>query len=264
MSVWIVSLFTACINVGCVFVPLPPGKNVYITENDIRALLYNDASQDEVIKILDRPARQYESDISYRACQKGAGELTLILLYPLVGYEVYRDETECYELILHFDNNRLLTGYDKLPFDTPFSDNFKTPDGKALPTIRVMAEKGFPESQWRLYYEYGQKPEDILWLCRSADNGYAKAQFHVGDLYWNASNIQGNKSKAFVWYRLAATGDRQQGLLSDQDTQILAALAINDAEKVLTPEQLAEAEALYAEWHSGLCELEIISENNED
>jgi len=172
ISAWIVTLFAVCVIAGCIAVPLPPGQSVYKSESDIKELLDNGTSRDKVIKSLGRPARQYESDISYRACRKGTGVFVMIII-PFVGGggDVHRGERECYELILHFDNNNRLTSYNKYPFDPPFSDNFKTPDGEALPTIRLMAEKGIPESQWRLYNEYGRKPEDEIWLCRSADNG---------------------------------------------------------------------------------------------
>lgn len=132
--------------------------------------------------------------------------------------------------------------------------------GELLPTIRLMAENGIPECQWRLYSEYGQKKEDAIWLCRSADNGYAKAQLHVGRLYWSASNIQNNRTKAYVWYKLAATGDMLQGLLPDANTQTRAETAMQDAEKFLTPEQIAETTILYTEWHQGQCVLELIPE----
>ena len=38
-----------------------------------------------------------------------------------------------------------------------------------LAAIHSLAEQGLPEYQWRLYEESGGKPEDIVWLCRSAD-----------------------------------------------------------------------------------------------
>jgi hypothetical protein len=125
-------------------------------------------------------------------------------------------------------------------------------------TIYSMAQKGYPESQWRLYAEYGKKPEDAIWLCHSANAGYAKAQLYIGHFYWNSPHIIRNKSKAYVWYRLAATGDKLQGLLSDERIQHKAATAMNDAEKVLSVEELAIAGKLYEEWNTKQCEREIL------
>jgi hypothetical protein len=253
-------MYAACIIAGCIVVPLPPGLGVYITEYDVRELQDKSASKEEVIEILGRPARQYKSDISYRACRKGAGVFWTLLI-PIStagGGGVHRSETECFELILHFDSNNCLTSYAKYPFDPPFSHNFKTPDGDALPTIKLMAENGFPESQWRLYAEYGKKPEDITWLCRSADNGYAEAQLHVGSLYWSASSIPNNRIKAYIWYKLAATGVMFQGLMPDVKAQSRATQDLLFAKNALTPEQLAEAEMSYTTWSKGQCEKDLL------
>lgn len=253
IAAWIIALCGVCIITGCIVVPLPPGQRVYITEYNIKELLDNAASRDNVIKTLGHPERQYESDISYRTCRLGSGVFVLS-----EGYKVYRGDSVCYEFILHFDNNNHLANYEKILLETPYSDNLKTPNGDALPTIHVMAVKGIPESQWRLYNDYGQNPGDTIWLCRSADNGYTKAQLHLGQIYWNADDIAQNKSKAYVWYKLAATGDKLQGQLHDESTQTLAAKVMSDTEKVLTREQLEEAESLYSDWHPGQCELELI------
>jgi hypothetical protein len=257
ITAWIIALCGVFLIVGCIVVPLPPGQRVYVTEHEIKELSDITASRDKVLNALGHPERQYESDISYRACRKGAGVIWVILIPYAETYFVDRSDMKCFELILHFDNYNRLTSYDKYPLDPPFSYNYKTPNVEALPTIRAMAEKGLPESQWRLYYEYGQKPGDIIWLCRSADGGYAKAQLHTGKFYWNAPMIDDNRIKAYVWYRLAATGDKLQGLLHDESTQSLATKEMKVTEKILTREQLEEAELLYSDWQPGQCELEL-------
>jgi hypothetical protein len=262
IQAFIVILFSVFMIEGCpIVVPLPPGQEVYRSESDIKELVDHAARRDEVIKVLGHPARQYKSDISYRACRKGAGVfygLFIPMDSPPELHDVHRGETECYELILHFDGSDNLTNYEKIPFNTPYSDDFITFHGEALPTIRSMAEKGFPESQWRLYAEYGKKPEDAIWLCRSADGGYAKAQLYVGHLYWSASDIPDNRIKAYVWYKFAMTGEMLKGQLPDKPSQNQAVIAVQEAEKVFTPEQLAEAGLLYADWHPGQCEQELI------
>lgn len=242
---------------GCIVVPLPPGMAVYSSEYEIKQLVDSGASRDDIITKLGRPTRQYGSDISYRACRKGAGYY--IEIYP-GGGDVTRSETKCYELILHFNRNDRLTSYEKHRLDPPFTAQLKTPHGDLLPYLRSMAKKGFPESQWRLYDEYGRKPEDIIWLCRSADNGYAKAQLSVGRLYLLAPSIPDYKIKAYMWYRHAATGDTLQALLPDELAQKSAVTLMHETEKALTPEQLTEANALYADWLPGQCELELVQE----
>ena len=127
-----------------------------------------------------------------------------------------------------------------------------------LDIIYSMAQQGFPESQYRLYDEFGRKPQDITWLCRSADNGYAKAQLEVGNLYKSASDIKQNMSKSYVWYKLAATGDNLQGLIVDDRAQANAATAMQDVKSTLTPSQIIDAENYYSAWNKGQCELELM------
>jgi hypothetical protein len=86
------------------------------------------------------------------------------------------------------------------------------------------------------------------------------AQLQVGGFFWSANDIQQNKIRGYVWYKLAATGDRLQGLSLDDKTQNKAGSAMRNVEKELTPEQLAEAETLYAGWKPGECEPELLPE----
>jgi hypothetical protein len=239
---------------GCIPIPILPTSEVHETENDIDDLLDNNASRSDVIKSLGSPNRQYESVISYKVCRNTSG-VAFILCVPLActGGELNSPETECFELILKFDGNDYLTGYKKAPFE----GEYQTPDGIKLGIIRLMAEQGFPESQWRLYDESGRQPEDIIWLCRSADNGIAKAQLHVGRLYWDASYIHQNKIKAYVWYKLAATGDKLGDLSPDKGTQNIAWPIVYNTEKILTAEQLKAARVLYKKWQSGQCEQDL-------
>jgi len=124
--------------------------------------------------------------------------------------------------------------------------------------IQAMAVKGIPESQWRLYDEFGKKSDDIVWLCRSADNGYTKAQLEVGHLYWASSKIPQHRIKAFVWYRQATSGDKISGNTNNRTTQINATKAIHDAVNTMSPDELLEAYDLYLKWEKGDCEKELV------
>lgn len=125
--------------------------------------------------------------------------------------------------------------------------------------VQSLAEKGYPEAQWRLYSEFGRRTEDIIWLCRSADNGYAKAQLHVGHLFWDAHKINNNESKAYVWYKLSSTGDYLQGQLPDKKTQITAEEYAAYVKNTLGEERSAESDILYKKWKPGQCEQELLS-----
>jgi len=125
--------------------------------------------------------------------------------------------------------------------------------------IQRMAVKGIPESQWRLYDEFGKNPTDWVWVCRSADNGYARAQLEVGHIYWTATEIPQHRIKAYVWYMLAASIDRRQGKPADRETLIQADEAIREAVNTLDQSQLIEAYNSYSEWEPGRCELELVN-----
>lgn len=124
--------------------------------------------------------------------------------------------------------------------------------------VQSLAEKGYPEAQWRLYFEFGRKTEDIIWLCRSADNGYAKAQLHVGHLFWDAHKIKNNKSKAYVWYKLSSTGDYLQRQLPDKKTRITAEEYAAYVRNILGADRTAQADILYTKWKPGQCAQELL------
>jgi hypothetical protein len=129
--------------------------------------------------------------------------------------------------------------------------------------IHALAVDGFPEAQWRLYDEFGKKPDDRVWLCRSADSGYAKAQLEVGRIYWDNSGIPKHRIKAYVWYRLATAGNRLHGNPADRETLIQAGDAIREAVNTLDQGQLVEAYDRYSEWETGQCELELANLRSE-
>lgn len=288
-ALFVLVICTVGLAAGCIPIPLLPSSEVHETENDIDELLNNNASRSDVIKSLGHPVRQYGSVMSYKVCRKTAGFGYIMC----VGYQCAGDDfrgSECFELVLEFDDSDYLAGYKKLPFE----GEYKTPDEKMMEitktmvnigipesqwkpqvelgieaeeiiwmhemkmhTVRSMAEEGSAEHQWMLYNESSRKSEDIHWLCRSADNGYAKAQLYVGHLYWGASNIRQNKVKAYVWYKLAATGDKLNGLLPDKNTQNTAWLDVYNTEKILTTEQMKVGRALYTKWQPGQCEQDL-------
>lgn len=248
---------------SCVIpVPIPAEDNVTNTEFKIKRLTLDHAEYSEVITVIGTPDRKAPNSegnklISYLACKRPSG---------FVGVEYYtketfdwRNEQVCFDFVLAFDGDDRIKSYTKTAYD---DDYVISNDLIKRHIINSMALNGFPESQWRLYDEFGRKPEDTIWLCRSADNGYAKAQLHLGQLYWERNDISQNKIKAYVWYRLALTGDIIQGLTPDVDTQNRALVKLKHAESILSLDQLEKAKTFYADWHTGQCEQEIIQKIN--
>jgi TPR repeat protein len=224
-------------------VPMPTTGDLHSTESEIDALIAEAANRYEVIVKLGYPDRQNNKQASYKACIRHAG---IVWLGPDA---TTGRERECYELVLEFDvDGKLMRYYRKA-----FSGKFTTSGRLDISDMRLLAGKGISEAQWDLYNDYGRKPDDLIWLCRSADNGYAKAQLRVANVYMTASDIQKNKINAYVWYKLAKTGN---GILVTTNEQHRAAYHLGRIE--LTPAELKEAEMMYENWQPGQCERDLV------
>ena len=114
----------------------------------------------------------------------------------------------------------------------------------------VAAEKGDPEAQFQLYTRDKPDGKSLTWLCLAANQGHALAQEELGDLHvkglgqaWReAGLVELDPVRAYVWYSLAATnGNPRAGFTRDY---------LADQ---MTPEQIAEAERLAAEWKPRDC-----------
>jgi hypothetical protein len=79
--------------------------------------------------------------------------------------------------------------------------------------------------------------EAVKWYRLAAEQGYVVAQFNLGFMYANGEGVAKNAVQAFKWWNLAAAqGDKQAA----ENKEILR--------KTMTPEQIAEAQRLSAEW----------------
>ena len=116
--------------------------------------------------------------------------------------------------------------------------------------LLVDAENGEPEAQFQLYTRDKPDGKSLTWLCLAADQGHAPAQEELGDLHvkglgqaWReAGLVELDHVRAYMWYSLAAAnGEPPVGLTRD------------DFADHMTPEQIAEAERLAAEWKPGDC-----------
>ena len=113
--------------------------------------------------------------------------------------------------------------------------------------VKVAAEQGYAPAQFHLgfMYEYGQgMPQDdeqaAHWYRKAAEQGDADAQFSLGILYLIGQGVQQDTVLAYVSFGIAASrGDEQS--MANRDR--LAAR--------MTPEQIAEGEALISEWQPG-------------
>lgn len=205
ISVSIAILLFIGLMTSCITVPLSPG--IYKTESDIKDLVDKNASRDDVIASLGKPMMQDESHISYLICRKGGGvgvframtvfasfDYGFLLLGDGGQYTEYRSETECFKLVLEFDEQNRLIGY-KLTELT---------DEEREKLLLSWAEQGNPEAQYQLYNRVHNRSERLTWLCRSAESGFPPAQAEVGRVYrWGVYGVEQDYKKAYQWYWLA-------------------------------------------------------------
>jgi hypothetical protein len=242
-----------------VFEPLCAGRTSPLTEQIIKRLISIPVSRSEIIAVLGKPSRKMPAsssrkDISYLACETNNGYDLLNEDYPESDYYERKDDESCYELIFEFDIAGQMTGHRK---ETLINGEFDIPDGESVDYIHPLAESGLAPAQYLLYMKSGRKADYTVWLCRSADNGYAKAQIDVGQMYWTTPHIAQHRIKAYAWYKHAATGDLNKDLSVNKQSQARALLLMEEAEKVLTQEQLREAGNFYTEWKQGACEIDF-------
>ncbi len=82
---------------------------------------------------------------------------------------------------------------------------------KQAADLRVRAEKGDPEAQFRLgaLYDEGigvkaDEKEAIRWWRKAGDEGYADAEFNLGNLYADGAGVATDYAEAAKWFRMAA------------------------------------------------------------
>ena len=139
--------------------------------------------------------------------------------------------------------------------------------------LRLEAEAGNAIAQWKAYKVLGNTSEGYKWLCRAADHGYTAAQSELGFLYALGPNgFTQDYTKAFVWYRLAASGrlkkdvDKALNLRKKRaDCRNVDAQVCYIAQQtawlmgILKDQGIARAEQLLQQWQPGQCERELVT-----
>lgn len=137
--------------------------------------------------------------------------------------------------------------------------------------LKIRAEAGEPKEQFELYM-LGDKT-DSKWLCRSADQSYAKAEMWLG--YVLETGTYGfplDNTKSYVWYRRAAIGEYQQKIedlikqIKEESPKLFIckgiacdiAQNIIDLEGKLGTEGLNKAESILEQWKPGQCEKQFV------
>ena len=164
-----IAIFTASILTGCIIpVPLLPSGDIYATETDIEDLVDNGASKAEVIEKLGDPIIYRKRSMSYATYRGPAGVFLIGYIGPNFFANEIRGKNKSFELLLDFDQDNHLTGYQEIPWQYDFKDLLvidtrpgrvieKTPLGTDEPTssyayIIEMSDK----SQIRAESEYSR------------------------------------------------------------------------------------------------------------
>lgn len=281
----LVSILMFMLPAGCVVLPLPDVGHVsgraVITEKDMDSLKAGEGvlTRRRVLLMLGEPNERYDRDEYF--CYAWERMMAVWFVAGAGAYGppfVFGDTIgKLHYLCMQFDTEGRLANVKHIDSDAKKSrDKILREWGKPGPgdepkltydyynldkikreVVQALAVKGIPEAQWRMYDEFGRKPDDIAWLCRSADNGYTRAQLEVGKLYWADSQMPQHKVKAFVWYRLATAGNKSRENPSDRQTLAEASNAIREAVNALDEDQLVEAYNIYSGGVCGQCELEL-------
>jgi hypothetical protein len=109
---------------------------------------------------------------------------------------------------------------------------------------RRAAEQGNAGAQYNLgvmYYQGRGVPQDdaaaAKWYRLAAEQDYASAQRNLGVMYYNGQGVPQDYIQAHIWFNLAASeGD-------DKSREVRDLVA-----KIMTPDQIAEAQRLAREW----------------
>ena len=123
---------------------------------------------------------------------------------------------------------------------------------EAVKWYRKAAEQGFAAAQYdlgRMYFKGEVVPRDYTeaakWYRKLAEQDAAAAQYdtaaqyELGGMYFRGQGVPRDYVIAYMWFSLAAAK-------GDKDARKM----LDDLERKLTPEQIAEAQKLAREWKS--------------
>ena len=117
---------------------------------------------------------------------------------------------------------------------------FQSAAASEFDEIKALADQGHADAQYLLGLMYANgegvpenDAEAVKWFRKAADQGHAAAQFNLGYMYATGEGVPENNIRAYVWLSMAKT----QG-------DVPAASAIGILKAVMTPQQIADGQAL--------------------
>ena len=246
----IVTHCLAIILTGCVPIPIAPSGEIYSLENTIDTLVNESATKNEVITKLGFPLKYDDTRMSYKACINPGG-FDILIAFPYGGghIEKIREDVECYELVLEFNDHIHLNGYKKEPYSylnfqltreelEEFILNFQLTRQEKEEIFLLFAEQGTHEAHYQMYYRSSKRNEKLSWLCGAADSGNHLAQAEVGRLYrWGLHGIKQDHRKAYQWYWLANKRAPDSWRYELNETKRMIAIEEAETPKAMVPGQ---------------------------
>jgi len=133
-------------------------------------------------------------------------------------------------------------------------------DAEAVKWYRKAADQGHVSAQYRLGYMYeeGQGvPQDYAeaakWYRKAADQGYAYAQGNLGLMYQNGQGVSQDYVMAHMYYNIASATALSNCVWADAGGSDAARKYRDRIAKIMTGEQVAEAQRLAREWMERFC-----------
>jgi hypothetical protein len=269
---------------GCIPYPLLPSGNIYPIEDDIEDLVDKAAAKSEVIEKLGKPLKYRKTSMSYKACGTTVG-IGYIICLPYACDGGAFVGSECFELVLEFDDKNHLLSYQEIPWQEGFNSTKEDMNLLMLAdqgddiarhlweqsSTYVYSEKYENElikridnsnntslPAWKLYLMRGRRPEDIKFLCKAADGGIKKAQVRLGWAFRIGDGVVRDIEKSYMWYKLASSKNYNENEYFDKAIQKQASVDLTYLKKSMTLEEIRQAEQLFSKWMPGQCERELV------
>jgi len=138
----------------------------------------------------------------------------------------------------------------------------------ALEIIKERTNQGERKAQW-LLYQVQPNRESMQWLCAEADQGDKKARSELGKLYYYGSDkyreamdihVPADLPRACVWFQLAGQAEiseRAKSVNSEVKTEPYESPEVERTSKVMSVQEIEDAEKLVLTWQPGNCERDI-------
>jgi hypothetical protein len=276
--------------VGCVPIPVgsenPPGL---VDQSTLDSLIGQ--NKESILDLLGRPDAAFSSEkSSYFIYGAHGGEYQVLLMVwvPIAGHK--DEEGTLYCVLLEFDEENIFRQYE-INAHSSWSSKSTVSDcalsfftREELGTLTVVKDEEIEfllmkslrkkatqenrDAQWELYQKYPTS-ENIIWLCRLADQGHKSARNEIGQLYLFGSEqyrkfenvyIEPDLSRSCMWFHLAEEAQITEPREPAELVETLLpyeSVEVKRTANTMTENQIAKAKKLILEWEPGQCEHDL-------